>query len=69
MSSLTMRHGGAGAALEPFRFKSNRGLPRLACWRARPGTQKAGDERLRGLGLQDADIRAIRAGTFQGVRG
>jgi len=79
MSSLTMRHGGAGAALETaetakghlFTFvqrliaaREERAKRRVAAYLG-----ACSDDRLYGLGLSSEDIRAVRAGTFNGVRG
>jgi len=72
MSSLTMRHGGAGAALETaetakghlFAF-----VQRLIAAREERAKRRVAAYRLYGLGLSSEDIRAVRAGTFNGVRG
>lgn len=81
MSSLAMRHGGARAAAAIERaVPSSGGF--AAFFRALIATREAEarrrvatylgactDERLRDLDLSAEDIGAIRAGTFNGVRG
>jgi uncharacterized protein YjiS (DUF1127 family) len=79
MSSLTMRHGGAGAALETVETAGGQlsaFVRRLIAAREVAAKRRVAvylgactDERLYDLGLSNEDIRAIRAGTFNGVRG
>lgn len=76
MSSLTMRHAGAHAALEAASGRLSAFLWRLIEARESQARRRTAaylasctDERLRGLGLGNEAIRAIRAGAFNGVRG
>lgn len=82
MSSLTMRHAGDLAALETSEAASTRGgrmsafVRRLMAARDAVARRKVAeyldacsDARLRDLGLSTGDIEAVRAGTFNGVRG
>jgi uncharacterized protein YjiS (DUF1127 family) len=81
MSSLTMPHDGELAALQAHRKPSTQG--RLSAFFRRMATARenvarrrvaeylgaCSDARLRDLGLGARDIEAVRAGTFNGVRG
>lgn len=76
MSSLTMQHAGAGAALETARGGLSAFLQRVIEARETEARRRVvnyldacTNERLWTLGLHNEDIRAIRAGTFKGVRG
>jgi hypothetical protein len=80
MSSLSMRHQGDLAALDanatPSGGRLSAFLQSLIAGREKAARQKVAqylaacsDERLGALGLGTRDIEAIRAGTFNGVRG
>ena len=79
MSSLTMRHAGDGVALETAGTAGGHlgaFIGRLIAARKNEARRRVAaylgactDERLSDLGVKHEDIRAIRAGTFNGVRG
>jgi hypothetical protein len=76
MSSLSVQHGATGVAFDLAGEHVSAFVRRLAAQREERAKRKVAaylgncsDERLRGLGLGNEDIRAIRAGTFNGVRG
>lgn len=75
MTSLTMRPGEPGAALETATGYFSSILQGLIAAREKEARRRTADylsactdDRLHGLGLVRADIQAIRAGTFSGVR-
>jgi hypothetical protein len=76
MSTATMRRGEAAAAIEFSVRPAANFFKRVIATREAAAKRHVADylaacsdDRLMHLGLSTEDIRAIRAGTFQGVRG